>query len=168
MTRAADPDQAGRLLRALGDELRQARRHRRLSRQDVLDQLGLDLANQTLASYELGTRPLNVIRLVELADVLDVSALELLTRALRRVSRVEPLVSPLPIDLAAVVRDETAALAPLRRWARTWLASLPDTTDAVVRLQPAAVESLAEICAINPSDLARLLDAVTSPGDESR
>lgn len=132
MTRAAHPDPALRLQRTLGDELRRARRDRRLSRQAVLNQLGLGLSNQTLAAYEQGTRSLSVIRLVELADVLGVSALELLARALRRASRVEPLVSQLPIDLAAVVRDETPALAPLRRWAKTRLGSLPDGTDTIV------------------------------------
>jgi transcriptional regulator with XRE-family HTH domain len=167
MTRAADPDQAQRLQRVLGDELREARKHRRLTRRDMLDQLGLDLSTKTLATYELGTRTLNVIRLVELADVLGVSAVEVLARALRRMSHVEPPPSVLPIDLAAVVRDGTPALAPLRQWARAWLDSLPDRTDTVVRLKPDAVESLAEICAVNSGELARLLDEVTGPGPES-
>src|SRR5207302_1132136 len=106
-------------------------------------------------------------RLVELADALGVSALGLLERALRRVSRVEPLVSPLPVDLVAVIRDRTPALAPLRRWARSWLGALPDGTDAVVRLEPAAVRALAEICAVDSGDLAHLLDVLTGSGDES-
>jgi transcriptional regulator with XRE-family HTH domain len=78
MTRAVDPDQAQRFQEALGDQLRQARSNLRLTRQEVLQQLGLGLSTQTLASYELGNRRISVIRLIELADVLGVSALELL------------------------------------------------------------------------------------------
>lgn len=166
MTRAVNPDQAQRLQEALGDQLRQARRSLRLTRQDVLQQLGLGLSAQTLASYELGTRRISVIRLIELADVLGVSALELLARGLRRVSRVEPPVSALRVDLAAVVHDETPELAPLRRWARTWLESLPDRADTVVRFEPGAVQPLAEICAVDPRDLACLLDAHALLGNE--
>lgn len=167
MTRAVDPDQAQRFQEALGDQLRQARSNLRLTRQEVLQQLGLGLSAQTLASYELGNRRISVIRLIELADVLGVSALELLARGLRRASRVEPPMSALRVDLAAVVHDRTPELAPLRRWARTWLESREDRPDTVVRLEPAAVQSLAEICAVEPGDLACLLDVHALLGNES-
>jgi transcriptional regulator with XRE-family HTH domain len=166
MTRAVDPDQAQRFQEALGDQLRQARSNLRLTRQDVLQRLGLGLSAQTLASYELGNRRISVIRLIELADVLGVSALELLARGLRRVSRVEPPVSVLRVDLAAVVRDRTPELAPLRRWALSRLQSLPDRADTVVRLEPGAVRYLAEICAVDPGDLACLLDVYALLGNE--
>lgn len=109
-----------------------------------------------------------MVRLVELAEVLDVSALELLGRALHRVSRVEPLASALTVDLVTVIGDRSPELAPLRGWARSWLGSRPDGMATVVQLEPAAVHSLAEICEVDSSDLAhRLRVLACRAGDES-
>ncbi|HEU5110532.1 MAG TPA: helix-turn-helix transcriptional regulator, partial [Micromonosporaceae bacterium] len=57
--------------RVLGDELRLLRKRRGWTRKDLNDRLRRDISLQTLATYELGTRQISVIRLVEICHALD-------------------------------------------------------------------------------------------------
>jgi transcriptional regulator with XRE-family HTH domain len=132
----------GALARVLGDELRAARRLRHWTRKEVLRRLPSSISEPTLATYECGSRPLSVIRLVDLCRVLEVCAPDLLARAMDRTTG-------LPVDLHAIARDERAELQPLRRWARVRLRGTP----AVTSFAEPAVESLAELCGMSVADL---------------
>lgn len=163
MTRAAYSPRAARILRVLGDELRSARRQRRWTREALTARLEGDLSIQALATYELGTRNVTVTRLIELADVLGVSVLELLERALHRVSYVGPDASVVSVDLVAVVADGTPELAPFRRWAWTRFGAQPAEQGTVVRLNAVALDALAEVCGIDRARLVRVLGDFAAP-----
>lgn len=149
--------------RVLGDELRQARKQRGWTRKHLRERLAVVplISVQTLATYELGTRSLTVERLVELCAVLQVSASELIARAVRRAACAEPT-DPLPVDLHVVVRDRRPALSPLRRWAHCHLNAVPDGQPTVVHLAQAAVERMAELCGMTALDLMAALRALPS------
>jgi transcriptional regulator with XRE-family HTH domain len=143
------------LLRVLGDELRHARKQRGWVRKDVQARLGSDMSLQTLATYELGTRGIGVVRFVDICAVLEVYPPELLARALQRITDSRP-VDGLHINLRAVVRQASAELLPLKRWAQAQLAShtAPSTS---ARLSWPALEQLAELCDLYPADLVAAL-----------
>lgn len=153
-----DVPEPAALLRVLGDELRQARKQRGWFRRDVQVRLPSDVSLQTLATYELGTRGIGVVRLIELCAVLDVSAPELLSRTLRQVVTTKNL-DELHLDLRLLVDDERLSLAPLRGWARAQLAGGPELPTTARLTQP-ALEQLAELCRLAPVDLVARLDAL--------
>jgi transcriptional regulator with XRE-family HTH domain len=150
-----------RLARALGDELRRARNRQGWTRKDLQARLGQDVALQTLATYELGTRPLSVARLIELAGALDVSVLEILSRTLGRVGDVDQI-SRLEIDIRAVAGDRTAELAPLRRWAAACLRHALPGEPTLAQLDQPAIVRLAEICGLGVEELTAKLWSIAS------
>lgn len=71
------------LMRAIGDELRQARMSAGWSRPDLVERLPTRTPVNTYACYEQGIRQCSIPRLVEICQVLGTSAPELLGSALR-------------------------------------------------------------------------------------
>ena len=138
--------------RVLGDEIRRLRKQRGWTRKDLNDRLQSDISLQTLATYELGTRQVSVVRLVEICRALDALPHDLLARVHERVFADTP-VGRIRVDLRKVVRDPTPELLPLRRWARGRLSEEGGTLSAEVHLDIAALERLAELCGVETIDL---------------
>lgn len=144
--------------RVLGDELRRARTRRQWTRKQFCERVP-HLALQTLASYELGSRPCTTECLYELCEVLGVFQHDLLARVRERLTGQDDH-GRLLVDLDQVLRDKQPALQPLRRWARQRLA---DADQATIHLELSAVAQLAEVCRIPADDLTERLRALTSP-----
>ncbi len=136
----------------LGDELRQLRTQRGWTRRDLNRRLQADISLQTLATYELGTRQCSVVRLVEICLALDEVPHDLLARVHKRMFG-ESAVGVVRIDLRRVVRDDQAALLPLRRWAKGKLTEHNGTKPPEVRLDNTALERMAELCRIETAEL---------------
>jgi transcriptional regulator with XRE-family HTH domain len=137
--------------RVLGDEIRTLRKRRGWTRKNLNDRLQRDISLQTLATYELGTRQISVVRLVEICDALDELPHELLARVHERVFTNAP-VGRIRIDLRKIVRDAAPDLLPLRRWASGKLAQQPEA-DWEVQLDIAALEHMAQLCGVATVDL---------------
>lgn len=154
MTRAIER-QSETVSCALGGELRTLRNHRGWTRRDLLTRAKLPISLQTLATYELGTRQCTVTRLWELSEALEEPMDRLVMRVMQRIGERE--ISGLIIDLRAAARTTAINLGPLRAWARVRLNSLPGVQDPVAQLGRAALEALAELCAIDMAELVRRL-----------
>lgn len=143
------------LTHLLGDELRQARRHRHWSRKDLRGRLTHRVSLPALASYELGTRQCSVNRFVELCEALETAAPDLLARALRRLTSATHA-GGLHVDLRPVIGDNSRKLCVFRRWAEQRLAATVGS-DTGVHLAAPAVERLAELCGVTTPDLVATL-----------
>lgn len=141
-------DDADAYQRVLGEELRKLREKKGWTRKDLGRRLRSDISLQTLATYELGTRQCSVVRLVELCLALDELPQNLLATVHRRVFSGDP--GQVRVNLAHVIADEAPELLPLRRWAR---GRLEHTQSVDVRLDPPALERMAELCGMRASDL---------------
>lgn len=125
--------------RALGEELRHARKSLRLSRAEVVSRLCSPIGERTLVSYELGARHIYVYRLVELGRALRVDASTMMARALQR-ARINVDSIGLTIDLHALLNDNTPTFRPVIQWAKNALNENPSGT---VEVSPAVVHNLA-------------------------
>lgn len=141
--------------RVLGAELRSLRKGHGWTRRDLLERSELDIALQTLATYELGTRQCTVVRLVFLAEALGVPLDELVIRVMQQIG--EQKVSGLIVDLRAAARTTVAELKPLRAWAKVRLRTSSESQAPFVRLGRTALESLAKVCRIDLDDLVHRL-----------
>ncbi|MBW4720686.1 helix-turn-helix domain-containing protein [Saccharothrix obliqua] len=142
--------------RVLGDELRNLRKQRGWTRKELNRRLQSEISLQTLATYELGTRQCSVVRLVEICVALGVPPHHVLARVHDRVFGDAPA-GHLAVNLAAVVADTRPHLLPLRRWAKGRLAQLVPGQAAEVRLDPPALEYMAQLCQLSTADLIRTL-----------
>ena len=130
--------------RALVRELRRLRASNGWTRKDLADRLPDDISVQTLATYELGTRSISVLRLVELCDALGTTAQELLAST-------DHVLRPVPagtirVDLPALAGDQRPELAPARRWAASRLRECTGANSAM--LDEPAMEQLAQLCGL--------------------
>ncbi|MGB3438019.1 MAG: helix-turn-helix transcriptional regulator [Actinophytocola sp.] len=141
--------------RVLGDELLSLRRGHGWTRRDLLERSGLDIALQTLATYELGTRQCTVVRLWELMEAMEEPLDELVIRVMQRIG--EQQVSGLIVDLRAAARTTMTDLGPFKAWARVRLRTSPESQTPFVRLGRAALEALAKVCGIDLDYLVRRL-----------
>lgn len=151
-------DKAERAIaKALGQELRRTREEHGWSRADLVALLPSTIGDRTLLAYEHGTRHLTVIRLVELAECLQVAAPDLLTLALQRARlHLEHLV--LQIDLPALLGDRNVRYSAMHRWARRKLAENPS---GIGELHPAALRELASYLDYSSEELADYLATFT-------
>jgi transcriptional regulator with XRE-family HTH domain len=154
MAATCGADRSAQFLRVLGDELRKARRRRGWRRRDLRERLDMEISLQALATYELGTRAITVVRLLEITEVLEVALPDLLDRTLRRI---EDIRSGAIVDLVVLARSRRAELAPLRQWAQARLAHARMRESTLVRLDRVGIESLAELCGVAPAELVRLV-----------
>jgi transcriptional regulator with XRE-family HTH domain len=138
--------------RVLGDEIRRLRKLRGWTRKDLNERLQSDISLQTLATYELGTRHCSVVRFVEICLALNEHPHELLARVHERVFTDAP-VGRIRFDVRKIVRDRTAELLPLRRWAAGRLAAEPGPQGAEVHLDISALERMAELCRMDTIEL---------------
>jgi transcriptional regulator with XRE-family HTH domain len=148
--------------RVLGEELRKLRRRRGWTRKELNQRLQSEISLQTLATYELGTRQCSVVRLVELCIAMDELPQELLARVHRRVFTDEP--GRIRLDLKLVIADDQPELLPLRRWAEDRLRQDDRPASSEVQFDLAAVERMAELCGLTPTDLLARLRALSSGG----
>lgn len=137
--------------RVLGDEIRRLRKQRGWTRKDLNTRLQSEISLQTLATYELGTRHVSVVRFVEICLALGMPPHEVLARVHERVFA-DTTLGRIRIDLRRVVRDRTSELQPLRRWAK---GRLDETGGRVidVQLDITALERMAELCGLQTVEL---------------
>lgn len=160
MTRLSGTDLA-EYPRVLGAELRRLRQASGLTRRELIDRLPDDLSIQTLATYELGTRMISVLRLVQLCEALGTTAQELLASADGELRRQPGTVR---INLRALACDTGNTLAPARRWAASRLRQLPADAASIATLDRAAVEQLARLCDVPAVALLRTLSRADLAG----
>lgn len=151
--------------RVLGDEIRQLRKKRGLTRKQLNHRLQSEISLQTLATYELGTRQCSVVRFVEICVALDEQPNELIARVHQRVFAGSRR-GPIRLDLSQVVRDDHQELLPLRRWARGRLDHYPNPAGAEVHLDFAALEHMAELCGLDTVELISLLRGIGGASPE--
>jgi transcriptional regulator with XRE-family HTH domain len=145
--------------RVLGDELRRARKSRGWTRKELRARLPHDLSVQTLATYELGTRSCSAERLYELCETMGVFTHDVLARVRERLTGQDDQ-GRLVLDLDRVLRDKQRELLPLRRWAKE---RLSEAGQAAVKLEPFALDQLAELCGLQRGDLIERLGFLVSP-----
>jgi transcriptional regulator with XRE-family HTH domain len=142
---------------ALGTVLRQHRTGRQWTRQELAGRLttvdGEDVAMQTVATWELGTRRLSVERLYGIAQVYGMRPAEL-------VAEVDELLLGRPgtvvVNLVVAAGTAVPELRPLARWAAVRCAER--RLRAV--LTPTSLIVLAQLCSLPPSELAGLLHRI--------
>lgn len=106
--------------RVLGDEMRKARKRCALFRREVPPRMCRDVSEQTVATYELGTRHVSVVSFVDYCLAMDASPMEILRDTYQRViARSER--DGWEVDLTAAARLDDLSLAPLASWAQTCL-----------------------------------------------
>lgn len=146
--------------RVLGDEIRRLRKRRGWTRKDLNDRLQSEISLQTLATYELGTRQLSVVRFVEICVALDELPHELMARVHARVF-IETPGNSVQLDLSHLAAEDDPALWPVRRWAADKLRADPRVT--TVTVDRAALAFLATLCGVERGDLLGRLRAVDVP-----
>lgn len=139
--RANWPAAEAAIIKALGNEIRRLRESAKLSREQMIAQMGSDIHPQTLATYEQGTRQCTMQRLVEICRALHASAPDVLWMALRR-AEIDLSMIDIQVDLNAVIRDKRGETAALRGWARKRLKALP-AGDGVATIGQSAIPELA-------------------------
>ncbi|WP_216215558.1 helix-turn-helix transcriptional regulator [Amycolatopsis aidingensis] len=140
--------------RALGEELRKLRKRRGWTRKELKERLQSEISLQTLATYELGTRQCSVVRLIELCVAMDEPPQDLIGRVHRRMFTDEP--GRVRVHLPTLVANAAPELLPMRRWAEDRLRQSVGTV-AEVQLDRAAISWMAELCGLEPGDLAARL-----------
>ena len=141
------------IARALGEELRRAREASGWSRAQFVARLPSGIGDRTLVAYEHGARQLTVARLVELAEVLSITAPELLKHALQK-AQLELQNLVLRIDLRVLLADTDDRFRLVLQWARNRLVEEPR---GIVEVSPSAVREMAALLGCSHSDLARYL-----------
>jgi transcriptional regulator with XRE-family HTH domain len=164
-------DHLDRLAQTLGNELRTARTQRGWTRKQMRAHLTSDntdgsendeVSQQTLATYELGTRRISVERLVELCAVLGQSPDQLLLRAITgaigtdHADRVE-------VDLSTLARTGDPRLQHLRRWAAVRVRQRPASLPPVQELDEHALAALAALAGTTSNELVHALRDLASP-----
>lgn len=153
-----DSEQA--IIRAVGEELRRARTSAGWSRPELVKRMKKRVPVNTYACYEQGIRQCSIPRLIEICQVLEVSALELLGLAFQRLE-LEMEESMVRIDLRKVVKDERDDVRQLRRWAQNRMKEDALTADseepAVVRLRWDVVKEMGKFCDLSPKRLRRYI-----------
>jgi transcriptional regulator with XRE-family HTH domain len=153
--------QRRQLRRALGDEIRTARKKRGWTRKDLHDAMCLndedELSLQTLATYELGTRRISVERLVQICAALDEDPDELLARAFARTFKADQD-SHVHIDLVALARSTDPRLQRLQQWAAV---RSRQSLAPVEELDHHAVAALARVAETTPHQLVHALRSLT-------
>ncbi|HEX3789478.1 MAG TPA: helix-turn-helix transcriptional regulator [Pseudonocardiaceae bacterium] len=139
----------------LGDELRQTRKARGWTRKDLQAHLESEISLPALAAYELGTRTLSVVKLVELCAALGTSAPELLGRVHARLSPGPS--GTIDVDLRTLATHARPELEPVRGLAARQVRDLPGDRPSVVALHPAAIQYLAQLCDLPASELVTAL-----------
>lgn len=147
----------------VGRELRRLRENRGWNRSDMCahlaDATGHEIVNQTLATYELGTRTPSVDRLAALCHTLGVRNSDFWSTVDEILfGRTGDVI--VHVDVRKVAEIAGADLAPVRAWARTQLGA--DTW--MVALTPPAITNLATVCGLDAADVRAALRAAEVEG----
>ncbi|MET8763077.1 helix-turn-helix transcriptional regulator [Lentzea sp. NPDC004782] len=149
-------DDLKRLAQHLGDELRIARKARGWTRDKLRDRLtiasGDDLSLQTLGTYEQGTRSISVKRFVQVTFALDATPQQLFQRALIRTFGDFDDVH-VDVNLHALACSGDPRLRRLRTWAEVQHRQSDHNPVALVRLDPPAIQTMADLSGLGPADL---------------
>jgi transcriptional regulator with XRE-family HTH domain len=160
-------DQLGRFARALGNELRTARKQRGWTRKQMRAHLiaenddadsaeNDEVSLQTLATYELGTRRISVQRFVELCVALDQPPDQLLQRAITGAFTADHD-DRVKVDLPTLARTADPRLAHLRRWAAVRVHQRPAALPPVEELDEHALAALAALAGTTSNELVHAL-----------
>jgi transcriptional regulator with XRE-family HTH domain len=135
------------LAKAIGAELRKTRQALGWTRKVLNGHLGRDVSLQTIATWELGTRKISVQSLFDSCGAMRIRPSDFLAAV---EDRCEYGRDEITVDIRDLAVHGPPGLAPARRWAHARLR--PDLpTD--VRLTPEAVQILADLCEIEPSEM---------------
>lgn len=150
--------------RILGEELRKLREQRGWTRRRLQTKLGLDVSLPTLTTYELGTRQVGAVRLVQICLALGEDIGELLARVHGRLGSATVDAATVDaacwvVDLAEAAECNDPRLLPLRGWARSRLAVGQSGT---VQVYLSGLRALAVLCDVDVLELTRLLPQPTS------
>lgn len=139
----------------LGEELRELRKSQGWTRKELSERLGSEISQQTLATYELGTRHCSVVRLVELCLAMDEQPQKLLARVQRKLFPEQP--GGVRVSLRALAALDSEELAPLRGWSQGKLRQASSTSDDAaadaVLLDAQAIHWLAQLCGMDVTQL---------------
>lgn len=150
--------------RALGHELRTARKQRGWTRKQMRAHLAADnagaendeLSLQTLATYELGTRRISVERFVELCAALDQPPDQLLLRAITGAFGADHA-DRVRVDLPTLARAADPRLAHLRRWAAVRVHQCAAAPPPVDQFDQHALAALAPLAGTTSDELVHAL-----------
>lgn len=145
------------IARALGAELRRTREERGWSRGHLVALLPSGIGDRTLLSYEHGTRHLTVIRLIEIAENLEVAAADVLTLALQR-ARLHLQHLVLQVDLSGLLENQNHKFRSMHQWARN---RLNETSSGIAEVSPRALRELAAFIGYPREELATYLATFT-------
>ncbi len=150
------------ITRAVGKELRRVREARGWSRAQFVKRLPSGIGDRTLLSYEHGVRPLNLSRLTELAQALEVDPATVVARGVQRARLLLDRVT-LHVDLRALLDHDgpgRSKFRPMNQWARNALIENPH---GVAEVDAKAVRHLALFTGCARKELAEYLAQFTPP-----
>jgi transcriptional regulator with XRE-family HTH domain len=140
---------------ALGEELRQARERGGWStRRSFLVESGLNMAVQTLGTYELGTRAIGLSQLFTLCRALDLDPIASLDKAYRTAVGSD---TDIRVDLVKLARTTTQRLQPLCTWARLRTHDRTADDSTVTTFVTEAVDSMANLCGMDRAEFIHAL-----------
>jgi hypothetical protein len=154
------------LARALGLELRQARKRRKLTLKDIMGRMRGPVSMSSMVSYGTGARPLTVVRFVEMCKVMGEAPGQLLDKACLRASAEFPDDAPVPaaasddqllfIRFAKVAESRDPVLHPFASWAKK-VAGFGPANVSTMDLDTA--RAMACVCGVDLPQLVELLRA---------
>jgi transcriptional regulator with XRE-family HTH domain len=148
--------------RTLGDIIRRHRKAKRWTRKrlwkelrELPDARGVEVSLQTLATYELGTRTLSVIRLAQIAAALRVDA-EVITAEVNAAMFPGHLdKQTIAVDLVKLSESTRPDIAPAAKWAALQLTDKPEKW--IADLTTDALDQLANVCILDVPELVDVL-----------
>lgn len=153
-------DVDGAIVRAVGEELRRVRTGAGWSRPELVKRMKKRVPVNTYACYEQGLRQCSIPRLVEICQVLGVSALEVLGLAFQRLE-LDMEETMVRIDLRKIIEDDRDELHQLRQWAchrmQEDAIAVNSCEPAVVRLRWDVVKEMGKCCGLSPMRLRRYI-----------
>jgi transcriptional regulator with XRE-family HTH domain len=141
-------------LAVFGKGLRRVRKQQGLSRKAFLAAARMNITEQTLTTYENGTRGMGLARLFELCRAFDITPGTLLDEAYHQTVGTNDATQ---IDLSLLAQSVDARLRPLRQWARVRVNSSCANEATVVPFTTEALDLMADLCGM---DKAQLIDAL--------
>lgn len=133
----------------LGQELRQAREKAGITRRQLAAQLAGGVVDRTLISWELGVRRIEISRVIEICDILDISALDVFGAVLEQLRT--PSVLDVRINPRALAEDTTKKYERIQKWAEK------RSADKSIVLTSRTVREMAAMANLTHDDLAYYL-----------
>ncbi|MGC7096749.1 helix-turn-helix domain-containing protein [Amycolatopsis lurida] len=160
-----DPDFDLAHRQALGARLKALRLSRGMTVDEFRDELHANICNGTVHAYESGERRMTVQRLCDFCDVLGTRAHELLAQ----VDRDLESTSTFWVRSSLLTDTSDPELGPLRAWARARQIDgrTPRGARHQIEFDPATLRSAAQLCGLNPEQLASRLRGMGLPGSDA-